>query len=353
MPELIHNFNHNRLYSWAIACLGAVNVSREHAETVARSLVQTSLWGIDSHGIARLTHYLSRIQAGSIEPNPKMEIIETGPCTATMNGGHGLGIVICHKAMGKAIELAKQNGVGLVGISESTHCGAIGLYSRQAAIEGLIGVAFTHSDALVVPFGGKERFLGTNPISIAFPRTGKEPLCLDMATSAIPWNRVMNARRENDTLPEGVAMDRTGSLTRDPQEATSLFPLGGEDFGYKGYGLALMIDILCGPLNGMPFGPNIPVMYGDLRERRHLGSLMIAIDPNRFVGGAHLSENVLLITELLKNQTGTVLFPGEPEYIRETERKSQGIPVDQELLKDMNDWSQRLNLPLIEDMTAL
>jgi ureidoglycolate dehydrogenase (NAD+) len=266
-----------------------------------------------------------------------------------MNGGHGLGIVVCDEAMRAAIRLAKENGVGMVGVSESTHCGAIGLYSRKAALSGLIGVAFTHSDALVVPFGGKEKFLGTNPISIAFPRMGREPLCLDMATSAIPWNRVMNARRENQQLPNGVALDQSGVFTSNPQDVVSLFPLGGEEYGYKGYGLALMIDILCGPLNGMPFGPNIPVMYGDLNQKRHLGSLMIAIDPNRFAGGSHLADTVFLITEMLKQQAGTVLFPGEPEYMRETERRSTGIPIDSELLKEMNLWSQKLNLPLLEN----
>jgi len=345
--------DHERLTSWAIHCLEKVDVPEEHARLVAEALVQTSLWGIDSHGIARLPHYLNRIQAGSIEPKPNLQISQTGPCTATMNGGHGLGIVICDKGMRTATKFAVENGVGIVGISESTHCGAIGLYSRQAALLGLIGISFTHSDALVVPFGGKEKFLGTNPISIAFPRTGKKPLCLDMATSAIPWNRVMNARRENQSLPKDVALDQTGEFTTNPQDVTSLFPLGGKDYGYKGYGLALMIDILCGPLNGMPFGPNISVMYRDLSQRRHLGSLMIAIDPSRFFGGDHFSETVLLITETLKQQSGTVLFPGEPEYTREAERRSTGIPIDHELLKEMNNWSQKLNVHPIENISRI
>jgi ureidoglycolate dehydrogenase (NAD+) len=345
--------DHEHLTIWTKRCLESVNVPADHAQIVAKALVQTSLWGIDSHGIARLPHYLSRIQAGSIEPTPHLIISETGPCTASINGGHGLGIVICDKAMQVAIRLAKENGVGVVGVSESTHCGAIGLYSRKAALAGLIGVSFTHSDALVVPFGGKEKFLGTNPISIAIPRAGNEPLCLDMATSAIPWNRVMNARRENLHLPEGVALDKTGAFTQDPRDTTSLFPLGGEEFGYKGYGLALMIDILCGPLNGMPFGPNIPVMYGDLKQRRHLGSLMIAVDPMRFAGGDRLAETVLSITEILKQQAGAVLFPGEPEYIRQVERKKTGIPIDQELLSEMNTWSHILNIPPIENIESL
>jgi len=336
----------HRLGVWAQTCLQAVQVSAEDAVLVADALVQTSLWGIDSHGIARLTHYLARIQAGSIEPQPLLAITETGPCTAQLNAGHALGIIACRRAMQVAIEMAQRNGLGLVGVSESTHCGAIGLYTRQAARVGLIGIAFTHSDALVAPFGGVQRFLGTNPLSIAFPRTGGEPLCLDMATSAIPWNKVMNARRTHEPLPEQVAIDANGQFTTNAQHVAALFPLGGA-YGYKGYGLALMVDLLCGTLNGMPFGPHISVMYGDLTQRRHLGSLVMAIDPRRFAGGETLAETVAHIIKELKEQPGEILFPGEPEYRHEVERRESGIPVDIELLAEMNTWSEKLGVPAL------
>lgn len=235
--------------------------------------------------------------------------------------------------------------MGLVGISESTHCGAIGVYSRKAANMGLIGIAFTHSDALVVPFGGTQRFLGTNPISIAFPRKDALPICLDMATSAATWNRVMDARRESQRLPEKVAVDSESNFTIDPQATVALFPLGGDEYGYKGYGLALMIDILCGPLSGMPFGPHIPVMYGDLTQHRHLGSLMMAIDPVRFAGGETFAETTLRVTDTIKQQPGTILFPGEPEYLCEVQRRETGIPIEPELFKEMNVWSELLGVP--------
>ena len=137
----------------ALACrqLEDCGVPAADARVVADSLVQTSLWGIDSHGIARLPHYLRRLQAGSIESRPEMRFRRTGPCTGQLDGSHGLGILVCHRAMQEAIALAKENGAGIVGCSHSTHCGAIGLYGRQAASEGLIGLALTHSDAYVVP----------------------------------------------------------------------------------------------------------------------------------------------------------------------------------------------------------
>lgn len=153
----------------------------------------------------------------------------------------------------------------------------------------------------------------------------------------------MNARRQNAELPSGVAINKTGEFTTDPQETAALFPLGGEVYGYKGYGLALMIDILCGPLNGMPFGPAIPTMYGDLSQRRHLGSLMLAIDPSRFAGGISLPETIQQITESIKQQPGEIYFPGEPEYLCEVQRKINGIYIDPELLEEMNTWSSKLN----------
>lgn len=334
------------LVAWAAACLSKVGVPEEHARLVATALVQTSLWGIDSHGIARLGHYLARIRAGSIAPDPALRFVSTGPCTASLDGGHGLGIVVCTAAMAHALSLARANGVGIVGIGESSHAGAIGLYTRQAATAGLIGFAFTHADSIVAPAGGTQKLLGTNPLSIAFPNADGEPLCLDMATSSIPWNRVMNARREGHELPEGVAIDAQGEPTRDAPSAAALLPLGGRDYGHKGYALALMIDLLCGPLNGMPSADRIPPMFADLQARRHLGSLVMALDPQRFAGGPTLAASVRELVATLRRQPGDVLYPGEPEERRAALRGRDGIPVEAGLWAEFVDWSTQLAVPL-------
>ena len=222
--------------------------------------MQTSLWGIDSHGIARLPHYLNRISHGSIRARPNIVVTPTGPCTAQVAGDAGLGIVVAWRANEAAMQMARTSGIGAVGVSDSSHCGAVGLYSRAAARAGLIGMAFTHSDSIAAPFGGHRPFFGTNPISVAFPRgdrdsngdPGGEPLCLDMATTSIPRNRVMNARREALALPPDVAIDAQGAATQDAPGAAALRPLGGADCGHKGDGLALVVELLCGPLNGNP-----------------------------------------------------------------------------------------------------
>ena len=322
----------------AFACRQLENcgVPAADACVVAESLVQTSLWGIDSHGIARLPHYLRRLRTGSIEARPQMHFRQTGPCTGQLDGSHGLGILVCHRAMQEAIALARESGAGIVGCSHSTHCGAIGLYGRQAANEGLIGFALTHSDAYVVPTHGKYAFVGTNPICIAIPSASGEPVCVDMATSAVPINRVMNASREGISLPAGLAFDREGVPTTDPNQVAGLSPMGD----HKGYALGFLIDILCGPLNGMPYGPHIPAMYGDMTARRNLGSLVAAIDPARFAGGAALAEIVAQMADEARRQppkssNQEVLAPGDPEYRIHRRREREGIPMDASLLEEL------------------
>lgn len=334
---------HEDVAAWAMACLTAVGVPQSEAEIVAQSLVQTSLWGVDSHGVARLTHYLARIGAGSVKPAAAATIKQTGPCTAQMDGDDGLGIVHCVRGMEQAMAMARSDGVGIVGVGSSSHCGAMGLYTRQAARQHLIGIAFTHASAVVVPHGGKQRFFGTNPISIAVPRSGGEPVCLDMATSQVAWNKVINARMENTTLSAGLAVDGAGAATTDPHRAEALIPLGGETYGYKGYGLALMIDLLCGALNGMTYGPHITSMYTELDKPRRIGHLLIAIDPGRFAGAATLEASVQAMVDELK-QRGDILIPGEPELRAEIERRKTGIPIEPGTLADMNAWSARLGV---------
>jgi ureidoglycolate dehydrogenase (NAD+) len=334
------------LTAWAVRGLRILRVSPADARTIAAALVQTSLWGIDSHGIARLGHYFNRLQLGSIVARPRLRVVRSGPASARVDGGHGHGIVVCHRAMAEAIALARRSGVGAVGVANSTHCGAIGLYGRQAAAAGFVSIGFTHSDAFVAPQGGRQKFLGTNPICITVPtRDPARPLCLDMATSAVPYNRVVNARREKKPLQPGWALDGRGRPTLDAEAASCLLPLAG----YKGYGLAFMIDLLCGPLNGMPFGPHIPDMYVNLRKHRRLGSFFLVLDPKRFAGGAHLSAVATRMAREARAQprlagATEILAPGDPEY-RTARRRAAGIPIEAGLWREIALWSERLGIP--------
>ena len=344
------------LSGWAQACLQAVDMPEADARLLADSLVQTSLWGVDSHGIARLPHYLERLRRGSIRARPQVRTLRTGTSTAQVHAGQCHGIVVAHRANALAMDMGRTSGVGAVGVSDSSHCGAMALYTRPAAREGLVALAFTHADRIAAPHGGHQPFLGTNPISVAFPRAGGEPVCLDMATTSIPWNRVMNARREGQPLPPGVAVDRQGQPTTDAQAAAALAPLGGSEYGHKGYGLALMIDLLCGPLHGNPYGPHIPGMFTELDTPRRLGAFFLVMDPQRFAGGPLLAAAVAALAGDLAAEPGQPRLPGDPELATQQQRQVQGIPIEPGLWAEMQAWSERLRTalptPLAEEARA-
>jgi ureidoglycolate dehydrogenase (NAD+) len=330
------------LEAWITSAFAATGVPADAAGQVARMLVQTSLWGIDSHGVARTTHYLNRITHGSINPRPDVRFTRTAAGTGQVDGGHGLGFVVCELAMRHAIELAREAGVGAVGVANSSHCGAIGLYTRQAVRAGMIGIGFTHSDSFVTPHGGNRAFFGTNPISIAFPGGDPErPVCVDMATSIVPWNRIMNARREGRPVPPGLGVDAAGEESTDPARIVAVRPMAE----HKGYALAFAIDMLCGPLNGMAFGPHLTPMYAQLDQPRRLGSFMLAIDPQRFAGGAVLAGALLAAVTEVKAQKEGVLAPGDPEYRTAAQRSRDGIPVEPGLWAEIAAWSARLRIP--------
>jgi len=341
MSNANYFFDCQCIKKWSSIIFTKVGLTSEDANILSDSLVLTSLWGIDSHGIARIPHYLKRISLGSINISPNINFVQTSNSVGQLHGDNGHGIIIMHKATKYAINLASNSGVGIVGVSNSSHCGAIGLYTRKITENNMIGIAFTHSDALVVPYGGKQSFFGTNPISIAVP-TDKvnEPICLDMATSVIPWNFVMNARRENTLISPEYGVDVNGNAITDPNNIVALNSLAG----YKGFGLAFLIDLLCGPLNGMQFGPHITPMYEKLYETRNLGSLIIAIDIKRFYGGGALKIISRRVINELKKQSEKIMYPGEPEYINFKERTNKGIPISISLLSEFEELSKSLQV---------
>lgn len=335
------------LAAWGTECLLALSVPLKDAQFVATRLVQTSLWGIDSHGIARLPHYMNRLEAGSIHPDPDLKFTSSGPCTGKLDGAHGLGLVTMNRATEHAISLAQDNGLGFIGVSDSSHCGAIGIFGRMIAEAGLLGIVMTHSDSFVAPHRGFKKFLGTNPLCLSAPNADGPPICLDMATSAVPWNVVMNARLEGRSIDAGLAYNEAGQPTTSPDEVACLRPMGA----HKGYALAFMIEIFCGPLNGSPWGPSIPAMYGDTSARRHLGSFVGAIDPARFAGGAGIGAEIAAMADAARrepalNPAEPVLAPGDDQYATEELRRSEGIPVDSALLDQIAEWSRKLNVSL-------
>jgi LDH2 family malate/lactate/ureidoglycolate dehydrogenase len=229
----------------------------EDAATAADVLVQADLMGVDSHGVSNYIQllYVPGLRGGSIAPRPRIEVVQETAISALYDGGGGLGLVVGTRAMRAAIEKARASGVGLVAVRNSRHYGAAGCYARMALAHDLLGLSLTNSDKLVVPTFGRESRIGTNPISVAVPAGAQPPFLLDMATSTVPLGKIMLARRNGLTLPEGWAADENGVPTTDPEtafRALRLLPLGStfEQGSHKGYGLGVVVDILSGVLSG-------------------------------------------------------------------------------------------------------
>jgi ureidoglycolate dehydrogenase (NAD+) len=324
----------------------AVKVPPEASKEISNSLVQASLRGVDSHGIRLAPHYVAAVKAGRVKPNVGINFKQTAPATGIVEAKHNFGIIAGTQAVWEAIKLAKKTGMGAVVVKNSSHFGAAFNYSLLAAKENMIGLSFTNTDSLVVPFGGRAAFLGTNPICFAVPVAGEEPFCLDMATTAISWNKLNMYKQENTKLEAGWAVDSQGKVTDDPKKARSLLPIGN----YKGYGLGLMVEILCSLLSGMPFGRQIERMFPISGKHRQLGHFFMVIDISRFQSvGVFKKRMSLLLSALRAEPTASgfkrVLVAGDPEKLEYAIRSKRGIPVPQSLLEEFSVLAKDLSVP--------
>ncbi|MED1469173.1 ureidoglycolate dehydrogenase [Bacillus salipaludis] len=316
------------LISFVVNKLTKVGIPEEGARVVADVLVHANLRNVNSHGILRTEHYVTRIKAGGINPNPNITMEKTGPASAIVDGDDGLGHIVAQKAMSYAIDIAKANGIGLVGVINSSHCGAMSYFVNQAAEEKMIGLAMTHTDKFVVPFGGKAPFFGTNPIAFGFPAKDNKPIILDMATSNAALGKIIHAKEVGKEIPNDWGVDENGNRTTDPHKVSALLPFGGP----KGYGLAMVVDVLSGLLTGSAFGPHISAMYGDLDKKRKLGHFIGAINPAMFTNPEEFLKNMdQMIDEIHEAEPAAgfnkVMVPGEPEQLSEERRLKDGIPV--------------------------
>jgi ureidoglycolate dehydrogenase (NAD+) len=326
-----------KLLEFTTRCLAKLGLPQEDARLVADTLVASNLRGVDSHGVVRLPHYATRLRNGSIEPKPSIRVQRTGPATAMVDGGAGMGQLAAVRAMKEAIGLAHEAGAGAVGVKNSSHCGACAYYAELAAGAGMIGMAFTHSDPIMVPTGMKRIFLGSNPIAFAAPGASGPPVVVDMATTHVALGKILVAKEEGRPIPPDWGLDAEGKPTTDPNKVAGLAPMRGA----KGYALALMIEVLCAHLTGVPFGRHIVKMYGELDKPRNLGHFMLALDIARFGGAATFKSQIdLLLAEIAAEEPADAahppLAPGEPERLCAEERMREGIPLGAGLLADLN-----------------
>lgn len=319
-----------RFMGEALARAGA---SAASSAAVTRALVTASRMGTDSHGLRLLPHYIRALEGGRVKGAPEMCFTRRLPGTGVLDAGDGFGHLAGYTAMAHAVELAEAVGLGAVAVANSSHFGAAGCYALAAAERGMIGLALCNSDPFVLLHQGHLPFHGTNPIAFAAPVEGQSPYLLDMATSSIPWNRVQQYGAIGYELPDQVAADAQGQVTRVPAEVVALLPLGGSDFGFKGAGLGGIVEVLSSTLTGMLNGFRLLPMGGpDMATPRGVGHFFLALNPAAFVDRATFAACLAEYLADLRAQSATegaeVLAPGDREWRCQARRDAQGIPVD-------------------------
>ena len=341
----------------------AMGCSETHAQLAADVLLKSDLRGIDSHGVARLTGYVRLWEKQRINTNPDIRIVHETPTTATVNGDAGLGLVVAPFAMKVAIEKATQYGSGWVAVRNSNHFGIAGYHALLAVEQDMIGFAMTNASPLVSPTFSSERLLGTNPMCYAFPAGKYPPVIVDMATSAAANGKLEIAQRLGKQVPEGWIQDKHGNSTTDPHALKlggALLPLGGDiDHGsHKGFGLGATVDILSAVLSGANYGPWVPPFVSFLDPPSDpvgagIGHFVGAmrVDGFRPVGEfkSHMDNWIARFKlSATVDPYRKVIIPGEPETAAEADRKINGIPLVDAVVRDLNGLAERFRIETLK-----
>ncbi len=310
----------------------AVGASRKDATTIASHSIGANLVGHDSHGIIQIPTYIDRVKRGHIIPDASYEIVKDSPTTTVVDGHWGFGYVVTEMAMRTTIEKARSQNIAAATVFRQSHIGRLADYPLMASEANMIGLITADSGRSaksVVPFGGRDKRLGTNPISIAMPSNLDGPYYLDMASSAVAAGKIEVAKARGKDIPEGWIIDDEGNPSTDPTDLSSggsILPLGGPE-GHKGYGLSSIVEILSGVLTGLGYGH-------DPSGRHNDGCFMAVFNVAAFRDLADFKKDVTDFAMYLKSSrpaTGfkEVYYPGELEHLRSVHHEANGIDVDQ------------------------
>ncbi|MFA9213770.1 MAG: Ldh family oxidoreductase [Candidatus Methylacidiphilales bacterium] len=347
------NYTHHHLLQFTELVFITCGMNEQDAKQAADVLVAADLRGIDSHGVARLSGYVRLYEAKRANMNAQHKIIYETPSTATIDADQGLGLVVAPKAMDIAIEKAKNVGTGWVAIQNSNHFGIAAYHAMKALPNNMIGIAMTNASPLVAPTFSKQRMLGTNPICYAFPAGKHLPIVIDMATSAAANGKLEIAQRTGKPIPNNWVQTKEGDESTDANELSnggSLLPLGG----HKGYGLAGIVDLLCGVLSGANYGPWVPPFVAFLNPLENLpgngiGHFLGAMRIDAFRPANDFKNHIDNWIDAFKNankidENQHVIIPGEPEFLLEKERLELGIPLNEKVVSDLKELANKLNL---------
>jgi len=350
------------IHMFMVDVFAALGTPAEEAHICADVLIAADLRGIESHGVGRLKYYYDRIRVGQHRATTEFEIVKETGTTALVDGHHGMGHVIAYRSMRMAIDKAREYGLGAVAVRNGTHYGIAGYYPLMAAGEGMIGLSVTNARPAIVPTFGAEPMLGTNPIAFAAPSDMDYPFCFDAATSITQRGKIEVAARAEKPVPEGWVVDDKGGPLTDPDKilqelgrgAAGLLPLGGAGEllgGYKGYDLAVLVEILSAALSGGVFMKDL-LGYAEDGARRPfmLGHFFLAIDIEHFVPldvARETTGQIMRSLQTSRKAAGQerIYVAGEKEYESEQAVRVHGVPVNANLRQELQFMRDELGIP--------
>ncbi len=313
-------------------------LSKDHASICAEALINAELVGAPSHGLSRLKMYCDRISKKVINPRAKIKIKKISQSIAHIDANNSIGFVAADTAIKTAINNAKKTGIGLVAVKNSGHYGLSGYYAEQAVKKSLMVMVFTNAPPAVAPHGALKSLFGTNPICFGTPTGSKVPFILDTSISMINRGKIRVAAREGTKIPEGVALDKFGKPTTDPKKALEgvQLPIAG----FRGSGLAWMVDILSGVFTGGNHAGRVKDPFTDFSGPQNIGHLFFVMKPNLFVGNSfnkRIKDNIKTIKKLPKIKgVKEILYPGQNKFNRYKNNLKKEIKISKNILKDLN-----------------
>lgn len=352
MTEPPISISFERLRAFIAAAFEQLGLPAADALTVATLMAEADLQGSDGHGVIRLPQYARRIKAGGVNPRPAIRVVQERAGMALIHGDNGMGHLVMQRAAQLAIEKARVAGVAWVGSQWSNHAGPASLYARMPLAHDMIGLYFAVGNANhLPPWGGLDMLLSTNPIAAAVPAAAETPIVLDMATTVAAYGKVKAKAQRGETMPEGWMIDRAGRPLTDPKRADDgfLLPIGG----YKGYGLALLVGLLSGTLNGAAMGKEVVDFNHDDASATNTGQAILAIDIGAFGDVAAFKARVdQLVRDLRASRrmpgVERIWLPGEQSQARRVAYARDGIPIAAGLMSKLNQLAAELGIAALD-----
>ncbi len=336
----------DRVHAFVEQALLRSGVEESAAKATAKGLWLASLRGVDSHGLRLLPHYLEAVRGGRINPKAEFRFEQTSASTGRLDADHGFGHAAGISAMQHAMALAREAGSGHVAVRNSSHCGSMAYFALEACTDDMIGTAYTHATPTMRSANATRTFFGTNPVCMAAPMADEGPFCYDGATTFMSANKIRVYGEQGLELPPGCGADEQGIETRDPDQVARLLPIGD----YKGFGIAMMVDILSGLLTGMPTGDDVSDMFRDpMSKKRQLGQFYGALRIDVFEEPGRFKTRMQELADRIRHQPRqdpdvAVLVPGDPEKAHQADRQLHGIPISPVVIEQLGTIARDLGI---------